>query len=278
MKEQRQIAGIKYWSGDDIVDAQLEVLDPLQKYFSGFGACIIEGCKVTLNTAGTPNTYDISAGIIAVNHADGFKIVKTEAVVNTELPGYFKVELSDVNGAYVNTPSGIIRKDYTSSFNLGAPPANTDLYLVITSVDSDNVRFANALGAKSISDKVDITSTAFGGGILSFRVNPIARTLHVTGGFTVPGTGWPNNGTLHPFALDVIPAHMRPKADYNFICYVNYNTANPNFYFRDFAKKTVITQLSALVKTDGSIWIRFIVPETGIASYDCYVSAVVPLD
>lgn len=95
MKEQAQIEGVRKWFGDDFVSLQAETMAAIAGHLGAFGAqFIVEGCEV----AGTT----VSAGLVALDHEDGFKICRLAASTGLTFPCYLKVMKTEETRAYLD--------------------------------------------------------------------------------------------------------------------------------------------------------------------------------
>lgn len=281
MNEIKQVAGVKKSYGDDILDAQKEVLEPLQNYFGRFGACIVQGCEVTINTPGTPNTYDIASGIVALLFGSEPKLVRFDGVTNVQLPQYLEVTETIVNGAYVNVASAEVARLYEAVAVNGSAPSNSAEYLEFTDADKRMPHFEDVLGATALSDEVTVTaSSAFAPGSLKVRYNAVSRCLHVRGQFTVIASGWGHGGKPWVFGIpgDELPEFMRPQSTTRFTAYVDYDTTNAAAWFKDLSNSDYIKDIACELRTDGVFYMRFLVPQSGISTYVVYVNAVIPID
>lgn len=188
MKEHIQNAGRKHWYGDHWVELQKETLDILQGFFSSFGACILQGCVVT-NNAGTPANYDISAGLVGILHADGYKIARFAGVTNVPVTGYLTITATDIAGVY-NSGAGTIAKLYTATHtatNLGAYTA----YQLPMSIDASFVQdFSMAMAKYHFTEwRTFAISEPNVSGTLYVRVDKVARRLQVSGQLLVKNMG-----------------------------------------------------------------------------------------
>ncbi|MFN4249256.1 MAG: hypothetical protein ACK4EY_16130 [Flavipsychrobacter sp.] len=183
MKEHINDAGGKHWYGNHFVELQKETLDALQGFFKNFGACIISGCEITPN-AGTPTNRDIAAGIVGINHADGYKIVRFAGATNVAASGYMgymSVLKTNVSGVY-NSGAGTIAYDYTAVFTTGSAPSSSSLYLPISEFASDRQDFNKALSSFQFTEwRTFSVSVPNASGTLKVRVDKIARRMHIMG-------------------------------------------------------------------------------------------------
>lgn len=274
MKEYISKDGERPWHGDELVGIQQSVLYPLEQYYGRYGACVISGCEIT----GVSPNFNIAAGIVCIKHADGWKLAKYAGDIGVALPGYLSINKSTFSKDYNDQGTDDAGFDYTATFTAGVV-AGSDTQLVIPDpADGTAIQFEDLVGSYAMSDVFNLPSNVFLPGSLNFRVNKISRTLHINGTFRINSAGWSNNGEPWPFALATIPAHMRPNSTRNFTCYVAYDTSDPNKWFKDATNSTYITQLSGTVDNGGNVHIRFLIPQSTIASYDVTVDAVISLD
>ena len=85
MKVSKQVAGIKHWYGQDLLDLQGEPLYAIEYFLKRLGSCILQGCEVT----GSTGNYNIAAGLVLlVDEAIGPKVCRFAGVsgVSREQP------------------------------------------------------------------------------------------------------------------------------------------------------------------------------------------------
>lgn len=63
MKRHIQKTGVRKFFGQDFIDLQAEPLRALDTFFAEYGACVIQGCDISVNGGGT---YDVAAGLVAI--------------------------------------------------------------------------------------------------------------------------------------------------------------------------------------------------------------------
>ena len=155
MKEHVISTGGKEFYGSDILEHQTEALIPLQELVGSLGACVVSGCAITPNV-GTPANYDIAAGIVAIRHADGFKIARLSAVTNVALPGHLTVSKTEHTGNYTDVGILPIAYTYQAQFNAGAAPSGADTYLNIPAPPYKPKNVSDAMSNNSLTDWVNI--------------------------------------------------------------------------------------------------------------------------
>lgn len=101
MKRQTQLAGVRRWYGDDLLELQSEPLKALDGIFGKYGPCIISGCDVMLNG----NKYDVSSGLVALKGAgpDGATermVVPFAGATSVALPVYLSLACETTTGQY----------------------------------------------------------------------------------------------------------------------------------------------------------------------------------
>lgn len=265
-----------------LISVQKSSLDPLQGLFEQLGACIIKGCAITVHTAAP--MYDIAAGIVAVNHADGYKLAWFAGVSNVNLSagGYISITKTPVSGLYV-AGTDEVADDYTASFTAGAAPVpGNPLYLTIPNPASNLYpkKFADGIGAGAKSAVTSLVITTFPGS-LDFWVNAAARTLNMRGSLQVTSSFWnvaSGNGGAWPVISTQLPAFMRPATRQYFTCRLNYSTAALSSWFKDVSGAMYITHLNGYIEPDGTIWLNWLRPAAGVSDYTVYVNEIMLLD
>lgn len=200
MKEHIQVLGRKRWHGDHFIDLQKESLDAMQEYLKTFGAFIISGCVTTVN-AGTPTNFDISAGLVAINHADGFKIARFAGVTNTPTLGYLTIAKTSIAGNYATGTATII-ENYTAVHNASTLPTYTSFHLPLVNVGQEPLSFTKAIRNYQYTNWVSfLVSTSKANGTIYMRVDKIAKRLHISAkSFLIKGmASWSSN--IEPIEL-----------------------------------------------------------------------------
>lgn len=144
MKRHVQEAGVRKYFGADFIELQSEPLKALDAFFEEYGSCIIQGCDVVRNAAGT---YDVSAGMVALESEDAegrtrVMVMPFEGIVGTALPVYLSARRQDVNRDYGDGKSKPIAYDYRAVASSVEPAAGTPC-LKLT--PAGGLRFADAL-------------------------------------------------------------------------------------------------------------------------------------
>ncbi|MFN4249046.1 MAG: hypothetical protein ACK4EY_15060 [Flavipsychrobacter sp.] len=231
MKKHINKAGVKHWYGNHLVDLQTEPLDAIEALLSNYGAFIVSGCEVTPN-AGTPANFDIAPGIVAIDHADGFKVARFAGVTNSSTLGYLSIDKTPIAGTY-DSGSDDIAEDYTAEFTAGAAPNSSNLYLPITDPLSSIPRtFSAALHRSNI-----VTSGALNwvssdvSCSCSIKINRATRQAHIvlTGSLLSLGSWTFDINTLVLIDWSVIQAdaniapYITPAFTKSFTGYVTQN-------------------------------------------------------
>lgn len=95
MKELVQQTGVRKWFGDEWVIIQDEMLAVIEGHFGGYAKqFIVTGCVVT--------GANVSAGIVGLNHADGFKLCRFSGAVGMAFPTYIKAVKSEETRLYLD--------------------------------------------------------------------------------------------------------------------------------------------------------------------------------
>lgn len=289
MKELVTKAGGKDCFSTDIDDAQNEVLEPLQKFFSRYGACLVEGCAITANGG----DWDIAAGIVAIEHAtDGFKLCRFPGATAVTLPGYFSVSKTANTGPYnAGAATDDVSYTYAAAFTTGAVPSVSDQYLEIPSPGASafgNIitikNIEDAIGEKATEDTLTLTGTT---GIvtaksLKLTLNRAARTLHIRGTATLTNFGT-ISGIDQPIGLESpsnVPLKYRPAAGQYFTAHIVESASTNNIYYKDFNNIGYVTEFTCYMGTNGNLHVRFRKPVTSssITSVDIAFNAIIPLD
>lgn len=277
MNEIIVMPGGKREHATDTLAAQTEALEPLQEFFKEFGACIISGCEITLNTPGTPDTYDVAGGIVSVLHDDGHKLARFEGVTNVNLPGHITIVKAVETGVY---ESGIddVFWNYTAQWNAGTPGVIDDKTLMF-GVPATNIptTFKRAAGFKS-NTAVEVRSLLiFIGGLpaqeIKFWVNEFSRTLHMQATLVVRDYAGINEGTNLLFGTP-LPLNMRPTARQWFTAYVDTNSAFP---FIDTQNKDYVRTMTGFVEPNGIAALNLVKPVNG-GNYNIRINAIMQLD
>lgn len=91
MKRHIQKTGVRKFFGQDFIDLQAEPLRALDTFFAEYGACVIQGCELSVNGDGT---YDVAAGLVAIEAADSetgdssIKVMPFDGATGVALPLY----------------------------------------------------------------------------------------------------------------------------------------------------------------------------------------------
>lgn len=95
MKEQKQVEGVRRWFGDDWINIQDELMAVLEGHFGHFNQqFILSGC----NVSGT----SVSAGIVALNTAGGFKLCRFAGAAGVTFPVYFQPVIDEEPRLYLD--------------------------------------------------------------------------------------------------------------------------------------------------------------------------------
>ena len=270
-------AGGKREYATDTLAAQTETLEPLQEFFKQFGACIVSGCAITVNTPGTPNTYDIAAGVVSVLHDDGHKLARFVGVTNVNLPGYITISKTVEQGVYESGNDDVFWK-YTAQWNAGTPGVTDDKTLIVGDPASAIPNtFMRVAGQKNNSAVETKNITIFIGGQpaqqIKFWINQFSRTLHMQASLVIRDYTILGEGT-HPLFQIGLPLHMRPATRQWFTAYVDSNSSYP---FVDSQNKDYVRTLVGWVDPTGYASLHIIKPNTG-ADYTIRINAIMQLD
>lgn len=203
MKELISEDGGRHCYGSEFVEAQAEVLQPLQGFFEQFGAIVISGCEITDGGGGT---WDIAAGIVGIEHADGYKLARWAGDTGLTLPGYMTISKTTQTGNY-GQPGSITVQDvsdtYTAIYTQGAPVANNDTELVIPDQPFQPNSFIQ--GFKKLSNVTQQTfafNITEAEGTVYIIVNKSARLAYIKGNIDFKNiAGW----TFGVMELTLVP-------------------------------------------------------------------------
>jgi|GEM_PF-3155841 len=139
MKRHVQKTGVRYWSGDDLLELQSEPLEVVESFFSQFGNMIISGCEVTGN--------DLSAGLVALNGLDPdgdpvYKVAPVEATAGLTFPVYLTLKCEIIERVYGDGNMKPVKEVYTAELSTIVPAPGVS-YLTIYENNADNKRFAD---------------------------------------------------------------------------------------------------------------------------------------
>jgi DNA-binding Lrp family transcriptional regulator len=165
MKEQIQNTGVRKWFGDDFISIQAETMAAIAGLLGAFGAqFIVEDCVV----AGTT----VSAGLVALNHEDGFKICRLQAATGLTFPCYLKVVKTEETRAYLDGATKPVAYTYTAVISAtneggylelkadGSTPRFTDV------IQDANHRFVTDAEKLEYSGQSAAALTAIRGGVV----------------------------------------------------------------------------------------------------------------
>lgn len=275
MIEQVQEAGTRKWHGDKLLLLQGEPLAAIQQFFESLGSHVISGCEVTPNVS----NWDIATGLIAIEHADGFKVVRTPAVVDVALPGYFTCNKTTVTGPYKTGGNKNISHEYVAVWNDGTGGPSDDtvvrIYSDAQSSDNQTTNFAKALGQKALSPEYTLTPTLFTPtpGELKLRANYLGQTVHIKGTINVKSYGGLNE-ELQELSNLAVPEYLRPQQHQMFIGTIVPTTSS--YLGLDAQSRDDLNTVLFYLQTDGKVKIQFKKPLSGL-DYTITVNSVVSL-
>jgi hypothetical protein len=151
MKKLIQNSGVRKWYGDEWIAIQDEANAVIEGHFGAYGQqFILSGCIV----AGT----DVSAGLIALNHADGFKICRLEASEGLTFPCYLKVAKTEETRLYLDGATKPVSATYTAELSA----TNEGGYLELKA-DNSTPRFTDAIQDAAHRFCSDTEKTSYAG-------------------------------------------------------------------------------------------------------------------
>lgn len=133
MKELVQVPGVRKWFGDEFTTIQDEIFAVIEGHFGNYSKqFIISGCVVDGTTIG--------AGIIGLNHADGFKVCRFAGAMGVIFPLYLKAVKTEETRLYLDGDVKPVAEIYAAELSL----VNTDSYLELKQ-DNSTPRFADII-------------------------------------------------------------------------------------------------------------------------------------
>ncbi|MBN2814995.1 MAG: hypothetical protein JXQ80_13010 [Bacteroidales bacterium] len=133
MKKLVQNSGVRKWYGDEWVTIQDELNAVIEGHFSAFGAqFILSGCVVT--------DASVSAGLVLLNHLDGFKVCRLPAASGLSFPCYLKPVKTEETRLYLDGATKPVA--YTYSAEISA--TNEGGYLELKA-DNTTPRFTDVI-------------------------------------------------------------------------------------------------------------------------------------
>lgn len=271
MIEHVQVAGVRRWHGDEFVNLQKENLDVLQAFFKPYGACIIDGCTVT--TSGS--NYVVSAGLVAINHADGFKVARFAGASfpTASTQAYITISKSQQNKLYNDGNNKLARNIYTATLSTTAPGGGVD-YILITA--SGGKTFTEAFVGAAFTGWSTLTSSnPVASGTMSYNLNKLTKMLHLKATLTITASATPNPPQYH--LIFTMPAGFIPADHVPFKALVRYYDAVTNNYVKDVSGTDYIKDVNCELRTTGYLYVGSIKPESGVSSYQVSFNVAIPL-
>lgn len=288
MKEHIQLTGTKSWYGDQLLELQHENLEVLHRFFKEVGPCIINGCEVTVASTGmggVPLTWNIAAGIVAIDHADGFKVCRFPGASGVDFASgiYLYVTKTAVTGRYKGGITANVAFTYAAAHATGAVPTpGSPLYLPLNSTANQvfTTRFFDALGAKALGSWQSLTLAGTGvSGTLKCKLDRIGRLLHIQGSITF--ASFSGNGVVRqiiaptPGIGNYWPIGFEPDVRQYFKAHREYDPAGAS-YIRETSTVDYLTDLDCWADADG-LFVATKTPASG-SSYTVKINACVQVD
>lgn len=266
MKEYINELGGRPWYGSELADLEAQPLEAIQTFFKRYGTCVLQGCAITANGG----NWDIAAGLVAINHADGFKVAKFAGATNIALPGYLSIDKDVEQALYESTSNEDAVYDYTAVFTAGAPSAGDDTELIIPSPSGGTkpLSFDDMIARYSIEEVAHTTST---GSVISASDmyayhNRATAQLYIKGTATI--TNWGSltgsDSIIAFFGTNFIPVRARPASKKYFHAYVQDPGTNA-FYYKDINNTDYMKDFICTLDTNGTLNLRFIKPSSSFA-------------
>ena len=260
------------WHGDEFVEIQMENLDVIQGMFGTIGACVVSGCGLSYNS-GT-GYWTVAAGIVAINHADGFKCIRLNSFsfLNSAPQIYLSVLKTTNTKAYNNGSTAIKEYDYSATSGTSVPSGteNVDYLVVYRPAGIRNMR--QALSGNTAW--TNVTVSGIGAGSISanfnYRKNVFNNTLEIIGSASVNNTSMPSYGVYDTIAN--LPTGFRPASGMAYFPIMSLiqtmNQAGTDF----------IGHMTGRIATNGDFSIVFAKVGAVYSSYTVNFSTIIPLD
>ena len=276
MKEKACLTGYtgRRWHGDEFVQIQMENLDVIQGLFSQIGGCLISGCAATIT-----GIITIADGIVAIKHADGWKVVRvTSFSFAIGATRYLVVNKTTNNKQYNDLSSHAFEYDYAASVSSTLPSGTENVdYLKVTSTGISRT-FRDALGNRTVP--VSFSNTiSLGGGIsvnstFTYYKNTLNNTLLLIGNSTIVHAdylGASNEGI--PALITNFSSLYRPVSQKaNFTAYLD--SGIPNASLTD-----GVNMVKCTIETGGNFYIWFKKSgDAAVPNYNVFYSTIIPLD
>lgn len=271
MKELRiapPAVGVRRWHGDEFTTIQADCLDPLQAIVKRAGSCVIDGCVVT----GSPGSYAISAGIVGIDHPDGYKVARFAGATGiASLPVYLSISKTTTTKVYdVTLNTGIAAELYTAVMTTTVPAGAS-----LTIGSGGGRQFARALVQSYGTDWVNVPVNVNSGmitGNLIYRKNDLLECLFLRATLNVNTSLIPVNNGAWP--LLTLPPGFAPNQNAYFQGHLN----NQNFL--DTNNGGLIRYLTcyATGSTFGGAADVFIHVIQSTANYPVRINAILPLN
>ena len=132
MKRHIQTTGVRKFFGRDLIELQAESLSILDAFLGYAGACIVKGCEVTKNA---DNTFDVSAGLIALEATDHGRrgdesgrrimVMPFDGIQNTAMPLYLTATEEVITRQYKDGKIKPVAYNYKAQASAVQPAAGT---------------------------------------------------------------------------------------------------------------------------------------------------------
>jgi hypothetical protein len=271
MKEKRLVSGGRMWHGDEFVEIQMENLDVIQGMFGTIGACVVSGCGLSYNNIS--GYWTVAAGIVAINHADGFKCVRLNSFsfLNSAPQIYLSVLKTTNTKAYNNGSTAIKEYDYSATSGTSVPSGteNIDYLVVYRPAGIRNMR--QALSGNTAWTNVAVSGlggTLAASATLKYRKNVLNNTIELIGNATITNTALASLGgelvlanfTISPATQDVYFS-------------INSLTTGINLAGTDY-----VGPMTGRLATNGNFSIFFKKLTNSVSTYTITYSVIIPLD
>ena len=272
MKEKKCLTGYtgRRWHGDEFVQIEMENLDVLQGMFGTSGACVVSGCGLSYNS-GT-GYWTVAAGIVAMNHADGFKCARLSSFsfANAAPQVYLSILKTTNNKQYNDSSSHAFEDDYTATSGTSVPSGteNVDYLVVYRPAGIRTMR--QAMGSNTDWVTLTPSTTSLFSANFKYRKNVLNNTLEIIGTATIDNTGFSNPGAQ--ITIATLPSGFRPVSQE-----VNFAICN-QVWLTSYSGTSLAGHMTGRIDTGGVFSVFAIKAGGGTLSYDLKFSVIIPLD
>jgi hypothetical protein len=265
MKQPLIVAGGRRWDGQEMTDFWNENADAAAAIVQNAGNCILSGCDIT----GT-GPYTIAPGIVAISHADGFKMARYAGGTFSAYPVYLTLAKNITTKVYDDSLSHNAQAEYVATLVTSAPGTP---YITIDGTGRN--QFLDKFLTAGWGAWVDVTVSLTGmTGTISYRFNKYQRCVEFNGSVTVTSSLIPGAGNAPLYYAITLPAVLpRPTRTRSFICPIRYH----NFAVEPISDIANFLSINADFGSYG-LTIGAMRPTGSMTSYVAQVSTICYLD